>query len=266
MTLELLKGEEPKTLRWSQELISAKILERPNRYVARVALPTGIEARAHVPVGGRIGGLTLDGLPCLLSGPYGGRSTDYTVEAIGSHYDRSHSDFQWIYIDQTAANRHFKSAAAACELDGIFGSSSAISEVKGEVKLEAKRIDFYLPDGPQDPPLWLELKTPLISLDTVLDPTIPLKVFPSAAPSQRMPQQFEALARRKALGDRVAFLGVFGYKPSSVSSPEARFLANLNLDGLVDKGVALGMEFWQLQWRMDENSLEVESLQRLFCD
>lgn len=266
MALELLEAGNTGKFRWSQELIGARILERPNRYVARVALADGAEARAHVPVGGRIGGLTVDGLPCLLSGPYVGRSTDYTVEAIGSHYDRSHADFQWIYINQTAANRHFNSLAVAGELDGIFGASSNIAEPKREVKLEAKKIDFWLPAGSQRAPIWLELKTPLISLDTVLDPTIPIKIFSSGAPSQRMPEQFEALAKRRPLGERVVFLGTFGYDHSSASSPETRFLANLNLDGLVNKGLGLGMEFWQLQWRMDETSLEVERLQRLFCD
>ena len=73
---------EGRRLTFAHPLTEARIINRPNRYVAYAEL-NGEEVRCHTPVGGRIGGLTLDGLPCLLSGPYEGRATDYTVEAIG---------------------------------------------------------------------------------------------------------------------------------------------------------------------------------------
>ena len=59
---------QSKKLVFDEPLTEAHLIERPNRYVAEVALlRDGTVQRAHVPVGGRIGGLTLDGLPCLIS-------------------------------------------------------------------------------------------------------------------------------------------------------------------------------------------------------
>lgn len=245
-------------------LIEAIIIERPNRYVAEVAtLNDGVVYRAYVPVSGRIGGLTLDGLPCLLSGPYSDRSTDFTVEAIGSHYDKTDLEFQWIGVNQTASNSYVETFIRGGLLPKI-SAGLPLSTVKREQSLGSKRIDLTL--GSSDPAdLWIEIKTPLISLATELDSDLPIKRDYSASPpSSRMPEQFEELAKLRKQGRRVMFLGVFGYNGMGYSNYKDRFKANLNLDGLVDKGVELGFEFSQVELKHTPQRVELARFTSLF--
>lgn len=251
------------SLIYDDALLEAQIIERPNRYVAQVADPDGTVHRSFVPVGGRIGGLTLDGLPCLLSGPYAKGATSHTVEAIGSHYDRNHSDFQWVGINQGASNRYVGSLLAADLLPEL-SLGIPRDTLRRERKLAGKRIDFSLGAG-EPPELWVEVKTPLISLLAELDDAIPIKTdFGPGAPSKRMPEQFLELAKDRARGSRVVFLGVFGYERRSGVSAEERYLANLNLDGLVDEGLKLGIEFGELELRQDAIGLVSRGYKKLF--
>lgn len=251
------------TLFFDSPLTEALLIERPNRYVAQVALADGTVHRSHVPVGGRIGGLTLDGLPCLISGPYEGRTTSHTVEAIGSHFDRNHAQFQWIGINQTASNRYvgglLRAGLLPELLDGIPSDT-----VQAERKLAGKRIDFSV--GRADPPeLWVEVKTPLISLDTPLDSELLIKTdFSDGGPSARMPEQFIELAKELKRGSRVVFLGVFGYSRQDHLNAEARYRLNLNLDGLVDRGLELGMEFGELELSMEPWGIRSRGYRKLF--
>lgn len=245
-------------------LIEAIIIERPNRYVAEIAtLHDGVVYKAYVPVSGRIGGLTLDGLPCLLSGPYSDRSTDFTVEAVGSHYDKTDLEFQWIGINQTASNSYVETFIRGGLLPKISGNLP-LSTVKREQKLGSKRIDLTL--GSSDPAdLWIEIKTPLISLSTELDSKIPVKSdYSTKPPSSRMPEQFEELAKLRKRGKRVMFLGVFGYNGMGYSNYKERFKVNLNLDGLIDKGLELGFEFAQVELKHTAKKIELTRFTKLF--
>lgn len=71
---------------FTSPLIQARILRRPNRFLMDVELEDGSTAVAHCPSTGSIGGISLDGLPCLLSGPHdlAHRRTEYTVDALGN--------------------------------------------------------------------------------------------------------------------------------------------------------------------------------------
>ncbi len=264
MALSFKVDEKARSLVLNERLIEAQLIERPNRYVAEVALfSDGTVQRAHVPVGGRIGGLTLDGLPCLISGPYEGRSTDYTVEAIGSHFDKDDFDFQWIGINQTASNRYVAAFLKAGVLPKLTRDLPPRS-LKSERELGAKRIDFSM--GMGDPTeLWIEVKTPLIELSTEFDSKLPVKTdFAPGAPSARMPEQFEALAEELKRGSRVVFLGVYGYSTMGKVSSRDRYRANLNLDGLVDRGLELGMDFAELELIVTPESITVGAYRELF--
>lgn len=248
----------------SSPLLEAVIIERPNRYVAEVAtISDGVVYRAYVPVSGRIGGLTLDGLPCLLSGPHVNRSTEYTVEAIGSCYSQDDIDFQWIGINQTASNSYVESFLKAGLLSKLAGDLD-VRTLKREQKLGAKRIDLTL--GIAEPAdLWIEVKTPLISLATEIDSDVPIKTdYSSAPPSSRMPEQFEELAKLRRLGRRVVLLGVFGYNGWGYSNYADRFKANLNLDGLVDSGLELGFEFAQIELEYTPERIKLTRYTKLF--
>lgn len=262
MPADFQLDSKAQTLVFDEPLTEAILLERPNRYVAKVLLASGSTVKGHVPVGGRIGGLTLDGLPCLISGPYSNRSTEYSVEAIGSHYDKTATGFQWIGINQTASNRYVESllrAGLLAELSEGFDSAS----VQREQMLGKKRIDFFVGDS-FSTGLWIEVKTPLIELSTVLDSNVPVKTdFGKAAPSSRMPEQFEELTKVVRKGSRAALLGVFAYSSLQTASARERYLANLNLDGLVDGASAAGIEVWALELSMSAERLALSSLVQL---
>lgn len=54
---------------FGRPLTRPRILRRPNRFIMEVDLGEGQTTLAHCPSTGSIGGISLDGLPCLLSGP-----------------------------------------------------------------------------------------------------------------------------------------------------------------------------------------------------
>jgi DNA-binding sugar fermentation-stimulating protein len=253
---------------YKEKLTEAKIINRPNRYVAVVELQDGTVVRAHTPVGGRIGGLTLDGLPCLISGPYEGRATDYTVQAIGLQAT-TEPDFQWIGINQGAANAYTKEFMLAGLLPNLTPGITAANGaefVKPEKKLGTSRIDFFVgAPNAATPELWIEVKTPLIKLHTAIPESVPIKTdFGSDSVGARMPKQMNDLFSQLPLGKRVVLLAAFIYENTLKTSDELKLKDNLDLDGLITKGRALGLESWQVTYKIDAEGVELRSYQRLF--
>jgi DNA-binding sugar fermentation-stimulating protein len=243
---------EDKKLFYAKPLVKGRIINRPNRYVAYVDL-NGKTVKCHTPVGGRIGGLTIDNLPCLLSGPHEGRATEYTVEAIGLG-EESDPDFQWLAIHQGAVNAYVKEFL----LGGLMPSlapgleQSPNAYLHPERKLDTSRIDFYI-DVPNEKELWIEVKTPLIKLHTKIPEYIPVKTdYASDSVGGRMPKQMTALNTELAAGKRVILLGAFGYQNNIHSSDQLKLSENLDLDNLLTNGKTLGLESWQVTFSIDE--------------
>lgn len=249
-----------KKLIYKRELIQAQIVNRPNRYVAIVRLKDGSVVKAHTPVGGRIGGLTIDGLSCLLSGPFENRATNYTVEAIeiGS---------QWIGINQTAANsyvKEFLSAGLLPKLAPQLKSANEKSLLHSERRLGQSRIDFFIESTKAERDLWIEVKTPLIKLHTEIPKSIPIKTdYKSDSVGNRMPKQITDLFAALTAGSRVSLLGVFLYKNLLETSDELRLKDNLNLEGLLTTGKALGLESWQLTLAIDPEGIQLQDYGQL---
>lgn len=252
---------------YKDPLTQAKIINRPNRYVAIIELADGSIVRGHTPVGGRIGGLTLDGLPCLISGPYAGRSTEYTVQAVGLG-ETSDPDFQWLGINQGGANAYMKEFLLAGLLPKLapdITEANAKEFVKSEKKLGTSRIDFFIGSpNPITRELWIEVKTPLIKLHTKLPEGIPVKTdYSSDSVGARMPKQMNDLFSELPLGKRVVLLAAFIYENNLKTSDELKLKQNLNLDGLLTKGKLLGLESWQVTLKIDPEGVELRSYQRL---
>lgn len=254
-------------LLYQQKLTKAKIVNRPNRYVAIIELADGSIVRGHTPVGGRIGGLTLDGLPCLISGPFEGRATSYTVQAIGLG-DETNPEFQWIGINQAASNAYMKEFLLAGLLPKLTPGitiDNASNFVKSERKLGSSRIDFFI-DSPaiNNPELWIEVKTPLIKLHTKIPSTIPVKTnYNSDSVGARMPKQMNDLFQELLAGKRVALVASFIYENTLQTSDELRLRDNLDLDGIVTQGKKLGLESWQVNFKIDSEGVQLQSYQQL---
>ncbi len=256
-----------KKIIYTKPLIKATIINRPNRYVAFVKLTDGSIVRCHTPVGGRIGGMTIDNLPCLLSGPHEGRATDYTVEAIGLGQE-SDPEFQWLGINQTAANSYIKEFLLAGLLPDFMeglNAQTASTLVKAEKKLGAARIDFYI-ESPDvaNPDLWIEVKTPLIKLHTKLPAEIPLKTdYGTDNVGARMPKQMGELIKELNAGRRVILLAAFGYENTLKTSDELRMKDNLDLDSLLTTGRKVGLESWQLTFEIDAQGVTLKGYEKL---
>lgn len=248
---------------YDKPLVKGLIVNRPNRYVAYVELE-GKTVKCHTPVGGRIGGLTIDGLPCLLSGPHEGRATEYTVEAIGLGQEHEPT-FQWLAINQGAVNSYVKEFLSAGLMENLAEglTSSNLQYLHPEKKLESSRIDFYL-DVPGRKELWIEVKTPLIKLHTQLPSYIPVKTdYSSDSVGGRMPKQMLSLMKELKNGKRVVLLGAFGYVNNISSSDQLKLKDNLDLDNLLTDGKKFGLESWQFNFSIDEHGVEFKKLERL---
>lgn len=239
-------------------LIEATILERPNRYVTMAKLEDGSIVRCYTPVGGRIGGLTIDGLSCLLSGPYEKRNTGYTVEAI-------RLENQWVGINQNASNGYVQEFLRRGLLQDLIplGKEDVTVALHPERILENSRIDFFLDGMNTTSASWIEVKTPLISLFAKVPVSTVVKTdYGKAAPSSRMPKQMESLFKRAKLGERVILLGVFCYA-NEIDGDKQRFLANLDIDGLSTTGAENGVESWQIELSIDSLGVTLENIARI---
>lgn len=252
-------------LLFQSPLIEASIVNRPNRYIAYAKLSSGETVKCHTPVSGRIGGLTIDGLPCLLSGPYGDRSTSYTVEAIGLG-QKSDQEFQWLAINQTAVNSYVKEFALGGLMEPLFEQSPSelALTLRAEKSLADSRIDFFRSGLGGQKDLWVEVKTPLIKLHTAIPSSIPVKTdYGSDSVGGRTPKQMLALQKELAEGKRVALLAGFGYRNTLTTSDELRLKDNLDLDAVLSSNRKLGLEAWQFAFEIEPAGILYRGLKRL---
>ena len=138
-------------LKFDEPLVEGIIRGRLNRFIMIVEVDGSI-LRCHCPATGRIGGIRMENIPCLLSRGGEGRKTPYTVEAISLDPPAKRGK-SWIGINQGRANDHVGFFLKDGQL-----SKMADGEVRREVRLGSSRIDFLVGDT------YIEVKTPLTHL------------------------------------------------------------------------------------------------------
>jgi sugar fermentation stimulation protein A len=134
---------------FANPLISARFLQRRQRFLAEVEFPGGGREWVHVPNSGALTGCLDPGLEILLtreSRP--GRKTGYT-------WRFSRGPGGWICIDTLAPNRLVAEALAGPGLPGLPRPKS----VRPEVLLpQGSRLDFFL-EYDAAPAIFLEVKS-----------------------------------------------------------------------------------------------------------
>lgn len=241
-----------KRIEFEKPLIEGVVVSRPNRYVTFVRLTDGSEVRCFTPVGGRIGGYTIDGLRCLISGPYVKRTTAYTVEAL-------RFTNQWVGINQNSSNKFVEEFMRRGFLNELHGGEQLT--VARERSLGSSRIDFRLESATQAS--WVEVKTPLIKLHVEAPEGLPLKTdFGSGGPSARMPKQLNDMLKLKKPGERAILLGAFFYK-NEIGSSKERYLANLDVDGMSTLGAEEGLESWEVNLAIDAEGVTFLDVERI---
>ncbi|MEJ2672443.1 MAG: DNA/RNA nuclease SfsA [Deltaproteobacteria bacterium] len=135
-------------MHFSAPLISARFLERRQRFLALVELPDRHRVWVHVPNSGALTGCATPGQEILLTrDARPGRKTDYTWRFV-------RGETGWICIDTLVPNRLVAEALAAGGLPGL----PPPRQVRAEVTIpQGSRLDFVLEEGGRL--LFLEIKS-----------------------------------------------------------------------------------------------------------
>jgi len=247
----------PPRYRFPGRLEEGVVLARPNRFIMTVRdKEGGGTLTCHCPATGRLGEVSISGVPCLFSRAADGgaatakkRKTAGTVEAISLDPPERRSR-SWVGINQSAANRYVEFFLRAGRMPGL-----ASGEVRREVRLGASRIDFLVGGT-----TYVEVKTPL----TVLP-------MPAALARSRHARfdSFDRLIRHMgelgaSLGEeesegggrRAVILLCYLYDAEPFEPP-ARDGQNAPVLEAARRAAELGVERWQANMRVDAGGVRM---------
>lgn len=237
--------------RFSEPLREGVILARPNRFIMDVDFGDGVPVRCHCPAVSRIGGLDLAGRPCLVSDSRNPkRKMPLTVEAFSLQQPDA-AKKQWIGINQNASNRYVEHFLREGALKTVTGP---VTEVRREVPLGASRLDFLVNDS-----LYVEVKTPLVQIQTAVPPYVPRLPEAPFNSTERALRHLRELAASLERNERAVVLYCLYYENDGF-----RFYHGTTYDEVlatVDEVRAAGVELWQADFRIDAEGV---ALRRAF--
>ncbi|MBU0591210.1 DNA/RNA nuclease SfsA [Candidatus Micrarchaeota archaeon] len=244
--------------RFKHELNEGAIISRKNRFIINAKI-NGKEELCHCPSTGRIGGLILDGTPCLLSESENPeRKTGHTVEAISYHHGKGKS-MEWVGINQNQVNRYVEFFLRNGQLPKILKPNS---EIKREVTFGNSRIDFMIGND------YLELKMPLITLPES-------KASHGSGSKETKPKKFNSfdrlikhysdLAKTVSENSRamVALCYVYDAPPFQPPPLDEK---NIVVQEAVRKATKLGVETWQINMKINKKGVKLLKCFRLDLD
>lgn len=259
-------------LMFPEPLREGVILARPNRFIMDVALaeegaedawnaaltgegaagaPGARVVRCHCPAVSRIGGLDLAGRPCLVSDSRNPkRKLPLTVEAFSLDEPAAPAK-RWIGINQNASNRYVEHFLRAGALEPIAGRPR---EVRREVPLGSSRLDFLVDDR-----LYLEVKTPLVQIQTAVPDYVPRLPEAPFSSTERSLRHLRELAASLSDHERAVILYCLYYRNDGF-----RFYHGTTYDEVlatVDACRAAGVELWQADFEVMPESV---ALRRCF--
>lgn len=241
---------------FGRPLTRARILRRPNRFIMEVDMGEGQTAIAHCPSTGSIGGISLDGLPCLLSGPHdlAHRRTEYTVEAIAM-VEPGEDGFQWIGINQSEINRFVRTAYMERQLEMI-PAVARTSTIRSEPRVGSGRLDFLLDDD-----VYVEVKMPL----QILQLDIPGREvrIPVQHGALRMVRQIEDLMEAIPSGAEALMIMAFIYDCPPFRPLAGRSAESSTIADTMQRAHAWGLQRWQLNMELTPEWVRVDRVERL---
>ena len=231
---------------FEKPLQEALIKSRPNRFIMHVLIDGRLE-KCHCPSTGRIGNIKFEDIPCLLSKSENpDRKTKYTVEAfsLDDIYEKNKS---WIGINQTKANSYVEFFIKSGMLGKMLGK---VKELKREVSLGKSRIDFFVNNRD-----YLEVKTPLMIIPTQghknhRENNKHLSNF------DRMIKHFGDISNSIKGNSRAILLlcNIYDAEPFKVPKPRD---AEVKIVKAAKKARLLGLENWQINLKIDKNSISL---------
>ncbi len=231
---------------FQERLVEGLIKSRPNRFIMEVEVG-GKFCRCHCPVTGRIGSISFQDIPCLLSKGIEGRKTPYTVEAISLDPPGSRKK-KWIGINQGRVNDYVAFFLGENALKKIFPS---VETVDREVKLGDSRIDFRI--NGRD---YLEVKSPLKDIPCEGHPNYKGRDITPIMP-QRMLKHFAETAGAIHDGSRSIFLLCYMYDAAPFKTPTKEEGRDERIVAAVQRAEARGVENWQANFTIDEDGVSL---------
>jgi sugar fermentation stimulation protein A len=221
-------------------LEEGKIVCRPNRFIMQVE-KDGSVFICHCPSTGKIGNITLEGLPCLLSPSVDTtRKTTHTVEAISLDHAKS-----WMGINQNAANRYVEHFFRSGLLNHIAANGHKILR---EQKIGHSKLDFKIEDT------YVEVKTPLMYMPWLPEAT-PLQER-AASYFERFMRHLTDLSDAMKSHENAAMLTCFIYDAPIFQIPKPTEKNKIIRDA-VRHAIASGVKMWQLNMSIDPRGVNL---------
>lgn len=235
-------------LAFGEPLVEGVVVARPNRFIMDVDFGGTVE-RCHCPVVSRIGDINTVGRPCLVSDSHNPkRKLRRTVEALSLDQPQE-PDKRWIGINQNASNRYVEHFLRAGDLEQLAGHRGA-TEVRREVALGASRLDFLV-----DNSLYLEVKTPMVQLQTAIPPYVPRLPEVPFSSTERAMRHLRELAASLHDHERAAILYCLYYDNTGF-----RYYHGTTYEGVratVDACRAAGVELWQADFEVTPHGVRL---------
>lgn len=233
--------------RFPHRLVEGVIRARPNRFIMMVELG-GKAVKCHCPSTGRIGSIRFLNVPCLLSKSNDPkRKMPYTVEAFSLDAPGKKAK-KWIGINQVQANRYVEHYLRQGAMPIIARRGA---EVRRERKVGKSRIDFSV-DGSK----FVEVKTMLIHIPCEGHPDY---VEPGGEfhGMDRMIRHFRDLGTSVTKGGKAVLLMCFLYDAAPFKPPAPTKNTGA-IHRAARKAHGQGMEYWQANFKVDEQGVKLQ--------
>lgn len=241
---------EPKAqpVLFEEPLAEGAIVARPNRFIMDVAIDGAVE-RCHCPVVSRIGDIDTAGRPCLVSHSHNPkRKFPRTVEAFSLDQPSSKTK-RWIGINQNASNRYVEHFLHEGAFDGILRHTGP-AVVRRETPLGQSRLDFLVNNK-----LYLEVKTPMVQLQTPIPSYVPRLPEVPFSSTERALRHLRELAGSLANHERAVILYCLYYNNTGF-----RYYHGTTYDEVcrtVETCKAAGVELWQADFAIEPTGVQL---------
>ena len=180
------------------------------------------------------------------------RKTPFTVEAVS--LDRQEDEKKsWIGINQNAANRYVEHYLVNGGFADMVGAGN---EVQRERFLGDSKLDFLVGNT------YLEIKTPLQSLQVSIPPWVKTKKVASFSSTDRFVRHITELADSLQSHQRAILLTIFIYDNPGFEVAE-RSTHYEEVKAAVDAAQARGVEIWQSNFKITPECVALEKYFRI---